>query len=103
MIIFNLVTFVTFFRCPPSIFGNIQSGQNSSRFVGEFVSLSVTGLVTVIAVCVRRDGRRRSCAKYFSCASSCSFPQTRASCGFMFLNAYEIPLRPLRKKLRNHT
>ncbi|MDC0758098.1 hypothetical protein PIK69_24380 [Klebsiella pasteurii] len=48
------------------------------------------------------DGRGQSSAKYFSRAHSRIPPQTRASCGFLFLNAYEIPRRPLRKKSRNH-
>ena len=63
--------------------------------------LSLLLIWSLIAACVRRDERGRSCAKYFSCASSCSSPQTRASCGFLFLNTYGIPRRPLRKKSRN--
>jgi hypothetical protein len=45
--------FVTVFRCPPSIFEKVQTGQKSTLFVGEFVSLSVTDLVTGGGMCSR--------------------------------------------------
>lgn len=64
--------------------------------------LSLLLIWSLVAACVRRNKGGQSCAKYFSCAHSRIPPQTRASCGFLFLNADEIPHRPLRKKSRNH-
>lgn len=47
------------FRCPPSIFGNVGIGQKSPCFVGEFVSLSVTDLVTDSDTCAQGCARTR--------------------------------------------